>query len=114
MDAGGKKMVTFTEMDGGKTEIIGQNTRFAIELSENPTTGYMWEATLSPGLVLQSSDFRQPAEAAGMVGSGGTRTWIILGKDLGNQKFSAAYRRSWEKVTSDDTTYNVNITVVQF
>ena len=58
-DSGGKKMVTFTESDDGKTGEITQNTRFAVELAENPTTGFFWNATLSPGLELQSSDFRQ-------------------------------------------------------
>jgi len=111
--AEGKKMFTFTEADNGKTGDITQNTRFAIELAENPTTGFMWNATLSPGLELQSSDYRQSPAATGMVGVGGTRTWIIIAKDLGNQKFSASYRRSWEPVTGNETTYSVNVRVVK-
>jgi predicted secreted protein len=109
----GKKMVTFTEADNGKTGTIAQNTRFAIELAENPTTGYQWNATLSPGLELQSTDYRQSQEARGMAGSGGTRTWIILAKDLGDQKFSASYRRSWEKATGNEMIYSVDIQVVK-
>lgn len=105
-------MVTYTEADNGKTGNIAQKTRFAIELAENPTTGFMWNATLSPGLELQSSDFRQSPAAPGMVGVGGTRTWIIVAKDLGDQKFSAAYRRSWETVTGNEATYSININVV--
>jgi len=110
--ADGKRMVTYTEADNGKTGDIAQNTRFAIELAENPTTGFMWNATLSPGLELQSSDFRQSPAATGMVGVGGTHTWIILAKDTGNQKFSAIYRRSWETVTGNETAYSANIRVV--
>jgi predicted secreted protein/putative hemolysin len=108
----GKKMFTLTEADNGKTENFTQNTRFAIELAENPTTGFMWNATLSPGLDLQSSDYRQDTAPAGMVGVGGTRTWVIITKDLGNQKFSAIYRRSWEPVTGNETACSVNIVVV--
>jgi inhibitor of cysteine peptidase len=48
-----------------------------------------------------------------MVGLGGTRTWIIIAKDPGNQKFSASYRRSWEPVTGNETAYSVNIRVVK-
>jgi inhibitor of cysteine peptidase len=48
-----------------------------------------------------------------MVGLGGTRTWIIIAKDPGNQKFSASYRRSWEPVTGNETAYIVNIRVVK-
>lgn len=111
--AEGKKMVTFTETDNGKTESIAQGTHFAIQLKENPTTGFMWNATVSSGLEIQSSDFSQPPSAANLVGSGGTRTWVILAKDLGNQKFSGTYRRSWEPVTGSETAFSVNVNVVK-
>jgi inhibitor of cysteine peptidase len=110
--AGEKKMVTFTEADNGTTANITRSTRFAVELAENPTTGFTWNATLSPGLELQSSDYRQTAAATGMVGVGGTRSWVIIAKDAGNKKFSATYRRSWENVTGNETAYGVNINVV--
>ena len=109
---GGKRMVTFTEADNGKTGDIAHNTRFAIVLAENPTTGLTWNATLSPGLELQSSDYRQDDAAPGMVGVGGTRTWVVIAKDPGTQKFSASYQRSWETVTGNETAYHVNINVV--
>jgi predicted secreted protein/putative hemolysin len=111
--ADGKRMFTFTEADNGKTENITQNTRFAVVLAENPTTGFMWNATLSPGLELQSSDYRQNDAPPGMVGVGGTRTWVIIAKDPGNQKFSAIYRRSWEQVAGNEMSYSVNIRVVK-
>jgi inhibitor of cysteine peptidase len=110
--AEGKKMFTFTEADNGRSGNVTRNTRFAIVLEENPTTGFMWNETLSSGLELQSSDYRQDDAPAGMVGVGGTRTWVIVAKDLGDQKFSAIYRRSWENVTGNETTYSVNIKVV--
>jgi predicted secreted protein len=111
--AEGKKMFTLTEADNGNTENITQNTRFAVVLAENPTTGFMWNATLSPGLELQSSDYRQNDAPSGMVGVGGTRTWVIIAKDLGDQKFSAVYKRSWEPANGNETAYNVNIRVVK-
>ena len=43
-------MVTLTEADNGKTEDIAQGTRFAVQLKENPTTGFQWNATVSPAL----------------------------------------------------------------
>ena len=110
--AEGKKMFTFTAADNGGSGNITQNTRFAIVLAENPTTGFTWNETLSAGLELQSSDYRPDDAPAGMVGVGGTRTWVIVAKDLGDQKFSAMYRRSWENVTNNETTYSVNIRVV--
>jgi len=110
--AEGKKMFTFTEADNGGSGNITQNTRFAVVLAENPTTGFTWNETLSAGLELQSSDYRQDDAPTGMVGVGGTRTWVIVAKDPGDQKFSAVYRRSWENVTGNETTYSANIRVV--
>jgi putative hemolysin/predicted secreted protein len=109
----GKKMVTLTEADNGKTENIAQGTRFAVQLKENPTTGFQWNATVSPGLEIQSSDYQQDKAAEGMVGVGGTRTWVIVAKDLGTQKFSATYMRSWEKVTGNETGFSANVNVVK-
>jgi predicted secreted protein/putative hemolysin len=109
----GKKMVTFTEADNGKSSDIAQGTRFAVQLAENPTTGFMWNATVSNGLVIQSSDYTQDAASKGMTGAGGIRTWVIVAKDLGSQKFSATYLRSWEPVTGNETGYSVNINVVK-
>lgn len=108
---GGKRMFTFTESDNNKSGNITQNTRFAIVLAENPSTGFMWNASLSPGLELQSSDYRMDDAAPGMAGVGGTRTWVIVAKDPGDQNFSAIYRRSWETVTFNETAYRVTIRV---
>jgi len=111
--AEGKKMVTFTEADNGKTSDIAQGTRFAVQLKENPTTGFMWNATVSPGLSIQSSDFSQNPATQGMTGAGGTRTWVIVANAMGSQKFSATYMRSWEPVTGNETAYSVNVKVVK-
>jgi putative hemolysin/predicted secreted protein len=109
----GKKMVTLTEADNGKTENIAQGTRFAVQLKENPTTGFQWNATVSSGLEIQSSDYQMDKAAEGMVGVGGTRTWVIIAKDLGNQKFSATYKRSWEATTGNETGFSANVNVVK-
>jgi inhibitor of cysteine peptidase len=81
-------------------------------LAENPTTGFTWNETLSAGLELQSSDYRKDDAPSGMAGVGGTRTWVIVARDPGDQKFSAIYRRSWENDTGNETSYSVDIKVV--
>jgi predicted secreted protein len=106
-------MFTFTEADNGKTGDITLNTRFAIELPENPTTGFTWNATLSPGLGLRSSDYRQNPATAGMAGAGGTRLWIITAQDPGEHTFSAAYRRPWEAATGTGRFYRVTVRVAR-
>ena len=107
-----KNMVTFTEVDNGKTGNVTQNTQFAVVLAENPSTGFAWNATLSPGLELQSDNYKDDA-SAGRVGAGGTHTWVMVAKVPGDQKFSAIYKRSWEPVTGNETAYSVNIRVVK-
>jgi len=108
----GKKMVTFTEHDNGTTGTIAANTRFAVTLAENPTTGYSWNASTSNGLAILSSDFQENQHAEGMVGVGGTRTWVIQARGTGTQTFSATYRRSWEPVTGNETGYTLDIHIV--
>jgi predicted secreted protein/putative hemolysin len=107
-----KKMVTFTEADNGKTENVTQNTQFAVVLAENPSTGFAWNATLSPGLELQSDTYKSDA-STDRPGAGGTHTWVMVAKVTGDQKFSAIYKRSWEPVTGNETAYSVNIRVVK-
>jgi hypothetical protein len=111
--AEGKKMVTLTEADKGKSEDIAQGTRFAVQLKENPTTGFAWNATVSSGLEIQSSEYQMDSAAPGMVGVGGVHTWVIIAKETGNQRFSATYMRSWEKVTGNETAFSANINVVK-
>jgi predicted secreted protein/putative hemolysin len=111
--AEGKKMVTLTDAENGKTQDIAQGTRFAVQLKENPTTGFEWNATVSSGLEIQSSDYQQDKAPERMVGVGGTRTWVIVAKDPGTQKFSATYRRSWEPVAGNETAFSANVNVVK-
>ena len=106
-----KNMVTFTEADNGKTESVTQNSQFSVVLAENPSTGFMWNATLSPGLELLS-DYHKDDPSAGRPGAGGNHTWIMVAKVTGDQKFSAIYKRSWEPVTGNETAYSVNIRVI--
>ncbi|MCK9632126.1 MAG: protease inhibitor I42 family protein [Methanoregula sp.] len=108
----GKKMVTFTEKDNGTTADIAENTRFAVQLEENPTTGYSWNASTSSGLTILSSDYQENKHAGGMVGVGGIRTWVLQASGSGDQTFNAVYGRSWEPVTGNETAYTMNIRIV--
>ena len=105
-------MVTFTKTDNGSTADIAADTRFAVQLEENPTTGFSWNASTSSGLSILSSDYQVKEHAEGMVGVGGTRTWILKATGSGDQTFSAVYRRSWEPVTGNETAYSLAIRIV--
>jgi inhibitor of cysteine peptidase len=108
----GKKMVTFTEKDNGTARDIAANTRFAVQLEENPTTGYSWNASTGSGLTVVSSDYLENKHAEGMAGVGGIRTWVVQATGSGNQTFTAVYRRPWESVTGNETGYTLAIRIV--
>jgi len=107
----GKKMVTFTEKDNGTTGKIAAGTRFMVQLDENPTTGYSWNASTSAGLTVLSSEFKENEHAEGMTGVGGIHSWILQASGTGNQTFGAVYGRSWEPVTGNETSYLLNIQI---
>jgi inhibitor of cysteine peptidase len=107
----GKKLVTYTEADNGTTVSVLQGSMFAISLAENPTTGYSWNATISPGLELVDDQYLENAHAPGMVGVGGTHWWILRAVTAGAQEFSATYIRPWEGVLPGDQTYSLDIDV---
>jgi len=70
-----------------------------ITLGENPSTGFIWNATTSGDLVVTGRKYTSGnpiGEMMGMVGSGGSRTWqLTVGNDH-TQTFSAVLRRPGE------------------
>lgn len=68
---------------------------FTINLDENPTTGYQWQAETTPGLQIVSSTYSNRC-APGIQGCGGVHTWVLKGTQRGLQQFIAHYARSWE------------------
>lgn len=76
-------------------ETYNLNQSFRIDLEENPTTGYQWQAHTTPGLQIVSSTYSNQCRA-GITGCGGVHTWILRGTQPGLQQFIASYARSWE------------------
>jgi predicted secreted protein len=82
-----------------------------IQLAENPTTGYSWNATVTSGLTIIDDAYEPYPQSRGMVGAGGTHFWILSGTAAGEQKFSAIYMRPWENVTGSEDTFVLNVLV---
>jgi inhibitor of cysteine peptidase len=68
----------------------------AIQLPENPTTGFQWHAERADlgVLKLQSDEFAQAA--SGAVGSGGLRTLRYLASGAGETSITLQLARPWE------------------
>ncbi len=98
---------SFGEADNGKIVQLATGTTFNVSLSENPTTGYSWNWTLTPGLELINTSF---ASNGSMPGAGGVRTWELKTNDSAAQTFNAVYKRPFEPTFGNETTYSLNIT----
>ena len=83
-----------------------------VSLAENPSTGYSWNATVSPGLTIADDRYEQNATPEGMVGVGGIRTWTLVPESPGVFAFSAVYRRPWENVTGTEDRFDLTLTAV--
>ena len=92
-------------------ENMALNSTREIYLKENPTTGYVWNATISAGLIIESDEYQADRVTPGIVGSGGMHHWLIRGIQKGNQTFDAIYKRPWEPLEGNETRYTMNIIV---
>jgi inhibitor of cysteine peptidase len=110
---GNQTMITFTESDNGATKQVATTSPFAIQLGANPTTGFSWNATASPGLEILSSDYKENSHPEGMVGVGGVQTWVLETNDSGTYTFTAIYKQPWMPTTGNETVYNLTLNAVQ-
>ncbi|WP_292427192.1 protease inhibitor I42 family protein [Methanoregula sp.] len=103
--------VVATESQNGATVYVNRTTDITLKLKENPTTGYQWNLTVTPGLVI-TNDTLIPSDTTGkLVGSGGTRVWEINAASTGTQMIHAVYIRSWEPVTGNETAFSMTVIV---
>lgn len=82
-----------------------------VKLAENPTTGYRWELNTTGGLIVVNDTYIPSDKTGQLAGAGGTRVWDISVDKPGNQQVNAIYRRSWEPVTGNETTYTLSLIV---
>lgn len=106
-----KDMHVYNETANGTTAKIPLGGGLIVRLVENPSTGYSWNATVTPGLAIVSDAYEPGPQSQGMVGAPGSHSWILSGKAAGEQKFSAVYMRPWENVTGTENTFVLNVLV---
>ncbi|MEM2124626.1 MAG: protease inhibitor I42 family protein [Methanolinea sp.] len=86
-------MPVFGPGDNGKNVTLAAGTEFAVQLPENPTTGYTWNMSVPPGLAVARDEFLAPDTR--LVGAGGTHRWILSAGEKGAFPLHAEYRRPW-------------------
>ncbi|MGB8220848.1 MAG: protease inhibitor I42 family protein [Methanoregula sp.] len=103
--------VTIDESQNGATVYVNRTSDIMLKLNENPTTGYRWNLTATPGLVIVNDTFDPSNTTGKLVGSGGTRLWEMNAAGTGTQTINAVYMRSWEPVTGNETTFAMTVIV---
>lgn len=100
-----------TEEQNTATVSVSQDSVITVKLQENPTTGYQWNLTTTPGLLIVNDSY-VPSDTTGkLVGSGGTHIWDISAKEKGTRNITAVYRRSWEPVEGNETAFSLTVVV---
>ena len=91
---------------------MNKSNVITLKLQENPTTGFQWNLTTTPGLHIMNDTY-EPSDTSGkLVGSGGIHMWDISTDTIGEQKIYAVYKRSWEQTSGNETTFSMTIVVV--
>jgi inhibitor of cysteine peptidase len=90
---------------------MNQSQLITVRLAENPTTGFQWNLTTTPGLRIVKDEYIPSNTSGSVVGSGGTHVWDISTEMPGQQEIHAVYKRSWEPTTGNESTFSMTIVV---
>jgi inhibitor of cysteine peptidase len=90
------KEVIVSEPDHGRLIEVAPDSRIAVRLLENPSTGYRWELEPPEGTVLKlETDTYQPP-ATSVPGAGGIRVFEFRAQSAGIALIRLRLRRPWE------------------
>lgn len=86
-------------IDNGETICLRVGERAQIVCPENPSTGYLWTASVEgDGIVTLDDDGYKPSESVKMsCGSGGTHKWFMTALRVGRAVLQLQHRRAWER-----------------
>jgi len=102
----------FDNTNHGETYYVSQNATIKLTLPENPTTGYRWELTISPGLTITKDEYLPDATSGQVVGAGGKHVWYMTAKTDGVKSIQGMYTRSFEALTGNETSFSLHLLVV--
>ena len=102
----------FGEKDDRASVQVQREAKIAIELNENPTTGYRWmissidEAFLVPA----GDDFVPPDHKSR--GAGGLRRFFFRAKSAGSTALTLINKRAWQRDDQAVGTFNLTIRIL--
>ena len=86
-------VISVSENDSGRTISSRIGDTFLLKLQENPSTGYRWTISVTPGLIV-TRDQHSPSILR-RIGAPGTHEWQIRVIQSGDQIISGVYSRPW-------------------
>lgn len=101
----------FDQTNNGETYDVPLDAEIRIRLPENPTTGYSWQMTVTPGLVIENESYQPDDPGGRLVGAGGTRQWILRTVQPGLQTVTGVYARPWESAAGDQAAFTLHLRV---
>ena len=99
----------FNQTNNGETRDISLDADLLLILPENPTTGFLWQLSVTPGLSIENESFMPDDPSGTLVGSGGTHLWRMRTTQPGMQSVSGVYARPWESSAGDQFTLNLRV-----
>lgn len=101
----------FDQTNNGETYDVPLDAEIRLRLPENPTTGFTWQLSVTPGLVIENESYQPDDPDSRLVGAGGTRLWILKAVQPGMQTISGIYARPWESAAGNQTSFTLNLQV---
>ena len=97
--------------NGGKVTLFA-GQELIIQLSGNPSTGYILETKdLEASMFMQVGDTKFTSSNPNLVGSGGTQTLTLRILKTGTTTLTLVYHRPWETDVKPVNTFSVKVTV---
>jgi inhibitor of cysteine peptidase len=102
---------TFGQANDGGTYPIALGAEIQIRLPENPTTGFLWNLSVTTGISVINDSYIPDDVTGKLVGSGGTHVWFLKAIKPGEQGISGVYRRPWEPAATGVTFFTLSLVV---
>jgi predicted secreted protein len=102
---------TFDQTNDGGTYPVATGAVIQLRLPENPTTGYIWNLSVTTGLTLVNETYVPDDPTGRLVGSGGAHVWFLEAVTAGDQTITGVYRRPWEPASPGVSFYTLNLAV---
>jgi len=102
---------SFGQTNNGGTYNISLDAGIQLRLPENPTTGFSWNLSVTPGIAIINDTYIPDDVSGKLVGSGGTHVWFLKAIGPGDQGISGVYRRPWEPAAPGVTFFELALVV---